>query len=124
MYINWGLVVLYNIKLSIERNMEDRIKAYRSYEKTWFQFKGDPERVVIECACKKCEYYTPIAISIMEYRERSLYSHINPSNLSTLNLLNYHKNRSYPNENPFELSATCQACKTPNSLRLSFFGYE
>ena len=36
-------VVLYNLKLSLERDIQDHVKAYQSYEKWWFDFKGDPK---------------------------------------------------------------------------------
>jgi hypothetical protein len=113
-------IVLYNTKLSIEREIQDHVKAYQPYEKMWFKFKNDHSRVVVECSCTNCEYYTPAAIDIMEYKERSLYARIDPSKLTPFCLI-YYKGRSYASIKPGELSASCQACGKANSLRLSFF---
>jgi hypothetical protein len=113
-------LVLYDLKLSLERDIEDHVKAYQSYEKMWFQFKSDYKRVVVECNCTNCVYYTPVAIDLMEYRQRSLYPKIDLSNLTPL-CLSYYKNRLYANDDPCELSIACQACRADNSLRLTFF---
>ena len=84
-------VVLYNTKLSIEGKIQDHVKAYQSYEKIWFEFKEDYNKVVVECSCTNCEYYTPGSIDIMEYKERSLFSRIDTSNLTPLCLIYYKK---------------------------------
>jgi hypothetical protein len=113
-------IVLYNTKLSIERKMQDHIKAYQSYEKMWFKFKDDYSKVVVQCSCTNCENYTPVAIDIMGYKKRSLYSTIDPSNLTPFCLLHY-KCRSLASIKPNVLLAACKACGKENSLRLSFF---
>lgn len=112
------LLVLYNLKLSLERDIQDHVKAYQSYEKMWFNFKGDHRVVALECSCTNCENYTPIVIGLMEYQERNFYSKIDLKNLTPL-CLNIYKNRSFANYNPSELSARCRACGK-GSLLLSF----
>lgn len=113
-------IVLYNTKLSIERDIQDHVKAYQSYEKMWFKSKNDHRRAVVECSCTNCEYYTPYAIDIMEYKERSLYSRIDPSQLTPACLL-YYKCKSFARIKPKILFAACRACGKENSLRLLFY---
>jgi hypothetical protein len=112
-------VVLYNTKLSIEREIQDHIKAYQSYEKMWFKFKDDYSKVVVECSCTNCEYYTPAAIDVLEYQKRSLYSSIDPSNLTPACLI-YYKRMSLASIKPNILLASCKACGKENALRLLF----
>jgi hypothetical protein len=113
-------IVLYNMKLSIEGEIQDHVKAHQPYEKLWFRFKNDHSRVVVECSCTNGEYYTPASIDIMEYKERSLYSRIDLANLTPICLI-YYKGRSFASVKPGDLLASCQACGKNNSLRLSFF---
>jgi hypothetical protein len=56
-------LVLYNLKLSLERDIQNHVSAYQSYEKMWFDNKNDPKVVAVECSCTNtnCEYYTPAA---------------------------------------------------------------
>ena len=113
-------LVLYNLKLSLERDIQNHVNAYQSYEKTWFDNKNDPKVVAVECSCTNtnCEYYTPAVMGLMEYKERKFYSKIDLKNL-TLLCLGIYKIRSYANDEPSELSAICKACGR-GSLRLSF----
>ena len=113
-------LVLYNLKLSLERDIQDHVKAYQSYEKWWFDFKSDPNVVAVECSCTNCdcECYTPVVIGVMEYKERKFYSKIDLKNLTPL-CLGIYEIRSFADNKPSELSAICKACGK-GSLRLSF----
>jgi hypothetical protein len=111
-------LVLYKLKLSIERDIQDHVKAYQPYEKIWFSFKGDHRVVAVECSCTNRENYTPAVIGLMEYKERNFYSKIDLKNMTPL-CFNIYKNRSFANYGPSELSVRCRACGT-GSLRLSF----
>jgi len=113
-------LVLYNLKLSLERDIQNHVNAYQLYEKTWFDNKNDPKIVAVECSCTNtnCEYYTPAVMGLMEYKERKFYSRINLENLTPL-CLGIYEIRSFTNDNPSELSAICKACGK-GSLRLSF----
>jgi hypothetical protein len=113
-------LVLYNLKLSLERGIQNHVNAYQSYEKKWFDNKNDPRVVAIECSCTNtnCEYYTPALMGLMEYKERKFYSKIDLKNLTLLGL-DIYKNRSFPNIKPSELSARCKACGK-GSLKLCF----
>ena len=112
-------IVLYNTKLSIEKKLEDHIKAYQPYEKTWFKFKDDYSEVVVECSCTKCGKYMPVVIEIMVYKKRRFYSTIDPTKLTHGNLL--YKCRSLASFMPHILLGSCKACGKENSLRLSFY---
>jgi hypothetical protein len=113
-------LVLYNLKLSLERDIQNHVNAYQSYEKTWFDNKNDPNVVAVECSCTNtnCEYYTPAVVGLMEYKERKFYSRINLENLTPL-CLGIYEIRSFANDKPSELSAICKACGK-GSLRLFF----
>ena len=95
--------MLYNLKLSLERDIQNHVNAYQTYEKTWFNNKNDPKVVAVECSCTNtnCEYYTPAVIGVMEYKERKFYSKIDLKNL-TLLCLGIYKIRSYANDEPSE----------------------
>ena len=114
-------LVLYNLKLSLERDIQNHVNAYQSYEKTWFDNKNDPKVVAVECSCTNtnCEYYTPAVMGLMEYKERKFYSKIDLKNLTPLGLDIIYKNRSFDNYYPSELSVICKACNN-GSLSLSF----
>jgi hypothetical protein len=111
-------LVLYDLKLAFEQDIGNYVKAYQSYEKMWFNYKGDHRVVAVECSCTNCEYYTPAIMGLMEYKERKFYSKIDLRNLTVLSL-DIYKNRSFPNIKPSELSAKCEACDK-GLLRLSF----
>jgi hypothetical protein len=113
-------LVLYNLKLSLERDIQDHVKAYQSYEKWWFDYKSDRGIVAVECSCTncECESYTPTVMDVMQYKERRFYSKIDLKNLTPL-CLKIYNNRSYTNYDPTELPAKCKACGK-GSLRLSF----
>jgi hypothetical protein len=111
-------VILYNLKLAFERDVQDHVKAYQSYEKMWFKYKSDNRVVTVECGCTNCVYRTSAVIDVMQYKERKFYSKIDWKNLTPLSLKIYN-NRSFANYYPSELSASCQACGK-GSLRLSF----
>jgi hypothetical protein len=113
-------LVLYNLKLSLERDIQNHVKAYVEYEKMWFNYRSDHRVIAVECSCTNCdcECYTPAVIGVMEYKERKFYSRINLENLTPL-CLGIYEIRSFTNDNPSELSAICKACGK-GSLRLSF----
>jgi hypothetical protein len=113
-------LALYYLKLSLERDIQNRVNAYQSYEKTWFDNKNDPKVVAVECSCTNtnCQYYTPAVMGLMEYKERKFYSKIDLKNLTPL-CLGIYKIRSFANDKASELSAKCNACGK-GSLRLSF----
>ena len=113
-------LVLYNLKLSLERDIQNYVNAYQSYEKMWFDNKNDPNVVAVECNCTNtnCEYYTPALVGLMEYKERKFYSKIDLKNLTPL-CLGIYEIRSFANEKPCELSAKCKACGK-GFLRLFF----
>jgi hypothetical protein len=111
-------IVLYNTKLSIERDIQDHVKAYQ--EKMWFKFKDDYSKVVIECSCIKCDKYMPVVIDTMVYKKRKLYSTIDPSKLTQSCLIHY-KCKSLASFKPHVLLGVCKACGKENSLRLSFY---
>ena len=113
-------MVLYNLKLSLERDIQNHVNAYRPYEKIWFDNKSDPKVVAVECSCTSCKYYTPAVIGLVEYKERKFYSKIDLKNLTPL-CLGIYKIRSFADDKPSELSAICKACGK-GSLRLSFPG--
>jgi hypothetical protein len=113
-------IVLYNLKLSLERDIQNHINAYQTYERMWFNNKSDPNVVAVECSCTNtnCGYYTPVVIGLMEYKERKFYSKIDLKNLTPL-CLGVYGIRSFSNDKPSELSAICKACDR-GSLILSF----
>lgn len=113
-------LVLYNLKLSLERDIQNHVKAYMEYEKMWFNYKSDHGVVAVECSCtnRDCECYTSAVIEVMEYKERKFYSKIDIKNLTPL-CIGIYKIRSYADDKPSELSAICKACGR-GSLRLSF----
>jgi hypothetical protein len=113
-------IVLYNLKLSLERDIQNHINAYQTYERMWFNNKSDPNVVAVECSCTNtnCGYYTPVVIGLMEYKERKFYSKIDLKNLTPL-CLGIYTIRSFSNYQPSELPAICKACDK-GSLRLSF----
>jgi hypothetical protein len=111
-------VVLYDLKLSLERDIQNHVNAYQRYEKIWFDNKSDPKVVAAECSCTSCEYYIPAVIGLVEYKERKFYSKIDLKNLTPL-CLDIYKIRSFADDEPSELSAICKACGK-GSLRLSF----
>jgi hypothetical protein len=113
-------IVLYNTKLSIEKKIEGHIKAYQPYEKTWFKFKDDYSKVIVECSCIRCDKYMPVVIDTMVYKKRKLYSTIEPSKLTQSCLIHY-KCKSLASIKPHVLLGACKACGKENSLRLSFY---
>ena len=60
-------LVLYNIKLEIERRMEDRIEGHATFEKARFEIRNRYDFVAIEGNCKKCKICFSLGIDLRSY---------------------------------------------------------
>jgi hypothetical protein len=60
-------LVLYRIKLEIERRMEDRVESLATFEKTCFEARDRYDKVALEGNCKKCGCCISLAIPLRAY---------------------------------------------------------
>ncbi|HEY7572876.1 MAG TPA: hypothetical protein VH796_16065 [Nitrososphaeraceae archaeon] len=61
-------LVMYTMKVEIERRMDLQVKNGKNYEKLRFKIRDDPEMIAIEGYCSKCMYYIPGAVDVLEYK--------------------------------------------------------
>jgi hypothetical protein len=71
-------LVLYNLKLDLERRMEKQAEFYKDYEKVRFAIRDKPHMIAIEGHCKQCNHVITFPISLRMYNERIAYAHIIP----------------------------------------------
>ena len=55
-------LVMYNLKIDIERRMDLQVKNDRNYEKLRFVIRDDPSRIALEGFCTKCRYYITVTL--------------------------------------------------------------
>jgi hypothetical protein len=65
-------LVMYNLKIDLERRMDLQVKNDRNYEKLRFKVKDDPRSIALEGYCTKCRYYIPMAVDLLEYKIRMI----------------------------------------------------
>jgi hypothetical protein len=92
-------LILYSLKLDIERKMEEEVQYFERFEKMRFKVRADPDKIALECFCMKCKL-VPIHISLILYRKAS-------SHASDL--------QGFP-------TAKCPYCQTPHSLHSLMLG--
>jgi hypothetical protein len=85
-------LVLYHIKLEIERRMGDLVEDLASFEKTRFKIRTRYDYVALEGNCKKCKCCYSVALPLRPY-------------LDVANIL--------PSE---PVTGTCMLCKDPESF--------
>ena len=61
------LLFLHQIKLVLDISMEERVMAFREYEKLRFKIRAIPGIIALEGYCEDCRLYTPAGISTIEY---------------------------------------------------------
>jgi ribosomal protein L44E len=89
-------LVLYNLKLDLERRMERQVEFYKNYEQVRFAIRDKPHMIAIEGRCKQCNHAITFPISLRMYNERMAYAHIIP------------------------LVIKCRNCQKKDSLRLPY----
>jgi hypothetical protein len=62
-------LVMYNLKMDIERRMDLQVKNDRNYEKLRFVIRDDPSRIALEGFCTKCRYYITVPWDLLEYKK-------------------------------------------------------
>ncbi|MGA9842716.1 MAG: hypothetical protein WBQ25_10405 [Nitrososphaeraceae archaeon] len=65
-------LVMFNLKVDLERRMDLQVKNDRNYEKLRFKVRDDPRSIALEGYCTKCQYYIPIAVDLLEYKIRMI----------------------------------------------------
>ena len=65
-------LVMYNLKVDLERRMDLQVKNDRNYEKLRFKVRDDPRSIALEGYCTKCQYYIPMAVDLLEYKIRMI----------------------------------------------------
>ena len=73
-------LIMYNLKMNLERRMDLQVKNDRNYEKLRFKVRDDPRRIALEGYCTNCQYYIPIAVDLLEYKIRMICANCNPTN--------------------------------------------
>jgi hypothetical protein len=117
-------VFLHNVKLDIERKVEEGLQNARGYERLRFTALQRKEiLVVLESKCIKCPYYIPAALEVTVYKERMILAKLDPQKLSGLALQIYKKEISEIcfDVDPSILKAKCPGCSSNDSLRIPFF---
>jgi hypothetical protein len=71
-------LVLYNIKLDLERRMERQVEFYKNYEEVRFAIRDKPHMIAIEGHCKQCNHFITFPFSLQMYNKRMTYAHIIP----------------------------------------------
>ena len=87
-------LILYSLKLDIERKMEEQVKYFERFEKMRFKVRADPDKIALECFCRKCKF-VPIQVSLILYSKKSTHA-------SAYDRI---------------LTAKCPYCQTPGSLQ-------
>jgi hypothetical protein len=61
---------LYYQKLELERRMKLRAGHPKGYEEARFKTRGNPHLLAVEGHCRSCQLYFPLAVDLLDYRER------------------------------------------------------
>jgi hypothetical protein len=61
------LLFLHRIKLVLDISMEDRVMAFREYERLRYKARITPYMIILEGYCEDCNVYTTAGVSIIEY---------------------------------------------------------
>jgi hypothetical protein len=64
-------LILYSLKLDIERKMEEQVQYFERFEKMRFKVRADPDKITLECFCMKCKF-VPIQISLSNTEKHRL----------------------------------------------------
>lgn len=67
-------LVLYNLKLDIERKMRELATDFKEFEKMRFQLRGFADMIVLEGHCTSCDHYVAIGVELLDYRKRTINS--------------------------------------------------
>jgi hypothetical protein len=67
-------LVLYNLKLDIERKMRISVTDFKEFEKVRFRVKGYADTVALESHCIICDFHAVVAVDLLDYRERTANS--------------------------------------------------
>jgi hypothetical protein len=77
-------LVLFHLKLEIEQLMEDMLNDHNIlfdkdniFENMRFKVRGLPGVISLIAYCPLCDLYYPVGVSLLEYREESIYAHRN-----------------------------------------------
>ena len=62
-------LVLYNLKLDIEKKMKESVKDFEGFEKMRYQVRGFADIVALEGYCSICDHFIPVAIELLNYRK-------------------------------------------------------
>jgi hypothetical protein len=65
-------LVMFNLKVDLERRMDLQVKNDRNYEKLRFKVRDDHRSIALEGYCAKCQYYIPMAVDLLEYKIRMI----------------------------------------------------
>jgi len=117
-------IFLHNIKLDIERKVEEELKNVGGYERLRLTALQHPEMLVVfESKCIKCPYYIPAAMEVSVYKKRMILANIDSSKLSGLSLEDYKREMKdiCSDLHPSILLAKCSGCNVDNSLKIPFF---
>jgi hypothetical protein len=92
-------LVMYNLKMDLERRMDLQVKNDRNYEKLRFKVRDDPRSIALEGYCTKYKYYLPVALDLFEYKKQMICANtVNQSIMFT----------------------KCPICKMDKSFRIPF----
>ena len=64
-------LVMFNLKVDLERRMDLQVKNDRNYEKLRFKVRDDHRSIALEGYCAKCQYI-PMAVDLLEYKIRMI----------------------------------------------------
>lgn len=67
-------LVLYNLKLDIEKRMKEAVTDFKGFEKMRFRLKGFADSIALESYCIICDHYIAIELELLDYRRRTVES--------------------------------------------------
>ena len=88
-------LVLYALKLNIERKMKDLSYNFERFEKMRFSIRKDYDKVALECLCGICKRLVYIKLDLLDYRKRITNSYFELASV---------------------ILAKCQQCKTDSLI--------
>ena len=88
-------LVLYALKLNIERKMKDISYNFERFEKKRFGIRKDYDKVALECLCGICKRLVYIKLDLLDYRKRITNSYFELASV---------------------ILAKCQQCKTDSLI--------
>ena len=88
-------LVMYNLKMDLERRIDLQVKNDRNYEKLRFKVRDDPRSIALEGYCTKCMYYIPVAVDFLEYKRDVICSNTVNQSITLIRCPNCKKDKSF-----------------------------